>query len=249
MKRRNKEIETLTYNTVVYLVWIFVIWICPIIGFILMMICVGYNGTTDYFTVENTVLFLKVYFLIMEAMFAIPSCVEYLLDIRNSMNKIRDFLDTTDELIVSKRQRRRNKKRFMSKDSGSNQNIGFSTELHMRDGGRDSYDLNEADALQQATMKENIEDSVNQIGNFFIFSAHKNFRAAHQSSAVDKKDPEAVRLAKKVQMEPGRDCQPAVNSPPRIDGIDAKATPHRLRKNWRHPKNRPRFNDPGNSPH
>lgn len=170
MKRRSKEIETLTYNTVVYLVWIFVIWICPIIGFILMMICVGYNGTTDYFTVENTVLFLKVYFLIMEAMFAIPSCVEYLLDIRNSMNKIRDFLDTNDELIVSKRQRRRNKKRFMSKDSVSNRDVCFSTELHMRDGGRDSYDLNESNALQQATMKENIEDSVNQVGNFTFFS-------------------------------------------------------------------------------
>jgi hypothetical protein len=40
----------------------------------------------------------------------------------------------------------------------------------MRDGGRDSYDLNESNALQQATMKENIEDSVNQIGNF-IFSS------------------------------------------------------------------------------
>ena len=111
--RREKEIKVLKYNSWVYLVWIFVIWICPIIGIICMLIC-QVHSSTDYLIVENEVVFLKIYFLIIEAMFAIPSCCEYLGDIRSSMDKIREFLGMSEiDVNISppshKRRSRRNK--------------------------------------------------------------------------------------------------------------------------------------------
>lgn len=164
--RRNKEIKILKYNSWVYLVWIFVIWICPIIGIICMLICQVYSST-DYLIVENMVIFLKIYFLIIEAMFAIPSCVEYLSDIKSSMNKIREFLSLSEiDVIIPVQKRRATRSKKDTKANKSNFPYERSNELMKNSTGLLSTNLvtktnNSPQNDVMSTEKKNIKDTDN----------------------------------------------------------------------------------------
>ena len=170
--RREKELKVLKYNSYVYLVWIFVIWVCPIIGVVCMLICQAYTST-DLIIVENMVVFLKIYFLIIEAMFAIPSCIEYLGDIKSSMNKIREFLKLSeiDVNISPNKYVKRKLKVPSSKLGKTNYPIERSNELMKNSSGvfntnlvtkKDLADQSSEQFLNEETPKTNKPNKWNQ---------------------------------------------------------------------------------------
>ena len=100
VKKRAQEIKILKYNVIVYLVWIFVIWICPIISLVMMILSLAYSK--NHYDAASIVTFLKIYFQIMESMFAIPTCFQYLLEIKRSSTKIKVFLNKEEIDYFSK---------------------------------------------------------------------------------------------------------------------------------------------------
>ena len=64
------------------------------------MLSLAYS--TNVYDASSILTFLKIYFQIMESMFAIPTCFQYLLDINRSIKKIKGFLDKEEIDYFSK---------------------------------------------------------------------------------------------------------------------------------------------------
>jgi ABC-type bacteriocin/lantibiotic exporter with double-glycine peptidase domain len=89
-ERRNQEVVYLKKMQGIFVVWNLAGWCTPTNSVVAMILCLVWNN--HFWTVAEMSTFIRIFQQLIETMYGIPDCMQMLLNVRVSLNRIEKFL-------------------------------------------------------------------------------------------------------------------------------------------------------------